>query len=308
MINILLFLLRSGKKAELPDDVIAQLGKPVLGEITKIECHIRESMEFKSTVDKLIHGGKLSVVVGTSSWREQFVEAITVSADDGEEGGDDEEGEDGEEGGESLPSCMDYVMHFLCIFWKILFAFVPPTDYCGGWACFTVSLGFIALQTAFIGDLASSFGCVIGLKDAVNAISFVALGTSLPDTFASKVAATGDPYADSSVGNVTGSNAVNVFLGIGIAWTMAAIYQAFSPKFDYQFKVDPGSLAFSVTIFCALAVVAIVILVLRRRPSVGGELGGPRGAKIATSTIFCMFWMIYIILSSLESYCHIPGF
>ena len=35
------------------------------------------------------------------------------------------------------------------------------------------------------------------------------------DTFASKVAATGDPYADSSVGNVTGSNAVNVFLGIG---------------------------------------------------------------------------------------------
>ena len=33
------------------------------------------------------------------------------------------------------------------------------------------------------------------------------------DTFASKVAAVGDQYADSSVGNVTGSNAVNVFLG-----------------------------------------------------------------------------------------------
>ena len=28
---------------------------------------------------------------------------------------------------EKLPSCMDYVMHFLTIFWKILFAFVPPT-------------------------------------------------------------------------------------------------------------------------------------------------------------------------------------
>lgn len=44
------------------------------------------------------------------------------------------------------------------------------------------------------------------------------------DTFASKVAAIQDKYADASVGNVTGSNAVNVFLGIGLAWTMAAIY------------------------------------------------------------------------------------
>ena len=46
------------------------------------------------------------------------------------------------------------------------------------------------------------------------------------DTFASKVAAIQDEYADNSVGNVTGSNAVNVFLGIGIAWSMAAIYWA----------------------------------------------------------------------------------
>lgn len=44
------------------------------------------------------------------------------------------------------------------------------------------------------------------------------------DTFASKQAACGDATADASVGNVTGSNAVNVFLGIGIAWSMAAIY------------------------------------------------------------------------------------
>lgn len=30
--------------------------------------------------------------------------------------------------------------------------------------------------------------------------------------------------ADNSVGNVTGSNSVNVFLGLGLPWTMAAIY------------------------------------------------------------------------------------
>lgn len=35
---------------------------------------------FQSTVDKLLKKANLSLVVGTSSWREQFIEAITVSA------------------------------------------------------------------------------------------------------------------------------------------------------------------------------------------------------------------------------------
>lgn len=87
------------------------------------------------------------------------------------------------------------------------------TDMCNGWACFTASIIWIGVLTAVIGDVAGHFGCTIGLLDSVTAISFVALGTSIPDTFASKVAAINDQYADSSVGNVTGSNAVNVFLG-----------------------------------------------------------------------------------------------
>lgn len=58
-----------------------------------------------------------------------------------------------------------------------------------------------------------------------------------PDTFASKVAAIQDKYADASVGNVTGSNAVNVFLGIGVAWTIAAVYHWCKGS---VFRVDPG--------------------------------------------------------------------
>lgn len=57
------------------------------------------------------------------------------------------------------------------------------------------------------------------------------------DTFASKVAAIQDKYADASVGNVTGSNAVNVFLGIGVAWSLAAIYHAVKGN---KFYVEPG--------------------------------------------------------------------
>merc|ERR1712127_602840 len=88
----------------------------------------------------------------------------------------------------------------------------------------SISLVLIGVTTAVIGDLAALFGCAVGMKDAVTAITFVALGTSLPDTFASKAAAIGDKTADSSVGNVTGSNSVNVFLGLGLPWLMASVY------------------------------------------------------------------------------------
>ncbi|XP_076443006.1 sodium/calcium exchanger 1-like isoform X2 [Babylonia areolata] len=280
------------------DRRIAELGKPRLGEVKKTVIHIKECEEFKSVVDKLLKKANVSLVIGTSTWREQFVDAITVSAGD-------EEDDDPEETIEKLPSCSDYVMHFLTLFWKVLFAFIPPTDYWDGWACFVVSILMIGLLTAIIGDLASGFGCTIGLKDAVTAISFVALGTSVPDTFASKVSAINDRYADSSIGNVTGSNAVNVFLGIGIAWSMAAIYHAV--KGD-KFYVDPGNLAMSVTVFCVMAVITIIILILRRRPSVGGELGGPYMQKVITSSVLVTFWTLYIIISAMVSYCYIEGF
>ncbi|XP_037334048.2 solute carrier family 8 member 4b [Pungitius pungitius] len=278
------------------EEEVAKMGCPSLGEHTQVEVIIEESYEFKSTVDKLIKKTNLALVVGSSSWREQFVNAVTVSA------GDDDEEESGEE---RLPSCFDYIMHFLTVFWKVLFAFVPPTEYWNGWACFIVSISLIGVLTAVTGDLASHFGCTIGLKDSVTAVVFVALGTSVPDTFASKVAAIQDQYADASIGNVTGSNAVNVFLGIGVAWTMAAVFWRSKGE---VFKVDPGNLAFSVTLFTIMAVLCVCTLLYRRRASVaGGELGGPRTCKMITSLLFVSMWLIYILLASLDAYCHIPG-
>uniref|UniRef100_A0A1A9WFS2 Sodium/calcium exchanger membrane region domain-containing protein n=1 Tax=Glossina brevipalpis TaxID=37001 RepID=A0A1A9WFS2_9MUSC len=175
----------------------------------------------------------------------------------------------------------------------------------GGYLCFVVSICAIGVVTAIIGDVAGHFGCTLGIKDAVTAICFVALGTSIPDTFASKVAAIQDKYADASVGNVTGSNAVNVFLGIGVAWTVAAIYHEAQGQ---VFAVEPGTLAFSVTLFCSEALIAIVVLMLRRSKTVGGELGGPVTIKYISGFFLFSLWLIYLIVSSLEAYGVIKGF
>ncbi|XP_070378305.1 sodium/calcium exchanger 3 isoform X3 [Dermacentor albipictus] len=279
---------------------IALMGRPRLGDQCRCTVRIKESKEFKNTVDKLFQRANISLMIGTSSWKEQFVEAITVVADD-----DEENGEEGDEVTVRMPSCSDYVMHVFTVFWKVLFAFVPPTDYWGGWACFVTSILLIGVLTAFVGDLASHFGCTIGLKDSVTAISLVALGTSIPDTFASKVAAQNDKYADSSIGNVTGSNAVNVFLGIGVAWSLAALVHWGRGT---TFEVLPGNLAFSVTIFCVCALLCCVVLLMRRNKIVGGELGGPMRFKLPTTILFGGLWVFYVTMCALEAYGVIQGF
>lgn len=271
---------------------LEELGKPRLGDVPKAEVTILESKEFKNTVDKLLVKANLALVVGTSSWKEQFTDALTVSGS-----GDDDDSDE-----PTTPTYGDYMMHYLTVFWKLLFAIVPPTDIWGGWACFVASIVMIGVLTMVIGDVASHFGCTIGLADSVVAITFVALGTSLPDTFASKVAAVGDEYADSSIGNVTGSNSVNVFLGLGVAWSIAAIAKAAR---GVKFIVPAGNLGFSVVIFCVTAVTAIAVMMLRRSKRVGGELGGTKSYKLPTSLFFCFLWIFYIVMSSLQTYCHI---
>lgn len=61
----------------------------------------------------------------------------------------------------------------------------------------------------------------------------MALGTSLPDTFASRIAAKNEKTADNAIGNVTGSNSVNVFLGLGMPWVIAAIYWQIKVKKNF---------------------------------------------------------------------------
>ncbi len=173
-----------------------------------------------------------------------------------------------DENGEIDPvTGLEAVFHFFAIGWKVLFALVPPPKLLGGWAAFVVALAFIGIVTAVVGEFANLFGCVIGLKQAITAITFVALGTSLPDTFASMQAAQQSSNADSAIGNVTGSNSVNVFLGLGLPWLIATLYwrneldEQENPK-DYE--VPPGDLSFSVAVFLIVSIACIAILMLRR--------------------------------------------
>eukprot|EP00928_Gymnodinium_smaydae_P080653 TRINITY_DN64309_c0_g1_i1.p1 TRINITY_DN64309_c0_g1~~TRINITY_DN64309_c0_g1_i1.p1 ORF type:complete len:834 (+),score=198.48 TRINITY_DN64309_c0_g1_i1:171-2672(+) len=268
----------------------------------------------KAIVDKITSSiNWSSMALGHTNWKSQFYDAVILSPDE-----DDEDGE---------LSKFDYALHFVSLPWKLLFALTPPVDYCGGWACFIVSLIFIGGVTMVVGDMANLVGCTLGIDAEITAITFVALGTSLPDTFASKAAASMDPYADASIGNVTGSNSVNVFLGLGMPWTIASIYWAATGAtqdwkdklavggrfYDVResvatalagadpnaavFIVPAGTLWFNLTVFSSCALVAIAFLAYRRR-TYSGELGGPTKACYVGSGFLTSLWFLYVALSS----------
>jgi len=213
----------------------------------------------------------------------------------------------------------DWIMHCLCLVWKVVFVSVPPASLFGGWPCFALALAWIGTVTACIGDLASLLGCSIGFSDDITAITLVALGTSLPDTLASKTAAQEDDTADNSVGNVTGSNCVNVFLGLGLPWCAASIVwwsrgptnewkqkrcqtclgqptfeEVFWPTYmQGGFIVPASSLGFSVSVFTGCALMCIMLLLFRRN-TYGGELGGPQSAQYRDGAILASLWFVYI--------------
>ena len=262
-----------------------------------------------------------AVSLGTASWREQFAAALSVGG-----GGDDDA--DGEGGGPpSPPGAGAWFMHVLSLPFKLLCACVPPTVMGGGWPCFCVAIALIGVLTALIGDVANLLGCALGLKNSCVAITLVALGTSLPDTFASRAAARGDSTADAAVGNVTGSNAVNVFLGLGLSWVLGAAYWTSKgvtsdrllkdtsrygddPKLKHLFEglkvgdtlgliVPAGDLAMSVTIFVICAVLCIGVLTARR-VFLGAELG--LQYRVPTAAFLCSLWVAYIVLSCLNPF------
>lgn len=298
----------------------------------------KDTKELLNNVQKYVaENHKRYTELGSSSWSNQFREALLIN------GGDN--GED-----DNTAGSFAFIMHALTFPWKLLFAFVPPTCYCGGWACFILALIMIGVVTAFIGDLAALFGCQVGLPDSITAITFVALGTSLPDAFASKAAALSDDTADASIGNVTGSNSVNVFLGLGLPWSLASIYWSGGFASDkakkkwhnryggrdndgsggskgpkgarkigehtaMAFVVPAGDLAVTVLVFVICGLTCLGMLAYRRHvygemfisaicsrlrfDVAGAELGGPK--KYAKIHAACLVVLWYLRLSCLPS-------
>ncbi|XP_027098871.1 magnesium/proton exchanger isoform X1 [Coffea arabica] len=182
--------------------------------------------------------------------------------------------------------------------WRLLFAFVPPYQIAHGWIAFICSLAFISGIAYVVTQLTDLISCVTGINAYVIAFTALAGGTSWPDLVASKIAAERQITADSAIANITCSNSVNIYVGIGIPWLIDTIYNFIAYNEPLRIKNADG-LSFSLLVFFCTSVGCIGVLVLRRR-TLGAELGGPKIWAWITSVYFMFLWLIFVVLSSLR--------
>lgn len=241
-----------------------------------------EEEEERDSVVVVDEGDDLMMVTtaeddGHKKWSAQITEAFKVD--------DDEH--------KSLNLCS----HFFTFFWKVVFSVtIPPAYLLGGWPTLLCSILWIALLTGLMGDLASSFGCALRWDMHTTSITVVAVGTSLPDLFASRVAAKKERFADDAIGNINGSNAYNIFFGLGFPWLCAAVYHRWQGTTFQVGQLD--DLSFSVRLFMIFSALQLLLMTARRKcRRVGGELGGPRLLAWLSFAALIALWLLYIVLS-----------
>lgn len=186
----------------------------------------------------------------------------------------------------------------LLIPWRFLFAFVPPCQIAHGWISFICSLLFISGIAYIVTKITDLISCVTGINAYVIAFTALASGTSWPDLVASKIAAERQKTADSAIANITCSNSVNIYVGIGVPWLIDTLYNFIACREPLRIQ-NAGGLSFSLIVFFSTSVGCISVLILRRI-IFGAELGGPRLWAWITCAFFMLLWIIFVVLSSLK--------
>lgn len=91
---------------------------------------------------------------------------------------------------------------------------------------------------------------------------------------------------------------MNVFLGLGLPWVIAAIWE--KKTNDRTYYVPSDALGFSVVLFLICALFGLIILAVRRKV-VGGELGGSKQGRLLSSVLLTIIWAIYLLFSILQT-------
>ncbi|XP_057535923.1 magnesium/proton exchanger [Amaranthus tricolor] len=218
-----------------------------------------------------------------SLWKHQFVDAFTFEQKKLEV---------------IYAKSLRFLWYLLLLPWKVMFAFVPPYQIAHGWISFICSLMFISGIAYVVTKITDMISCVTGINAYVIAFTALAAGTSWPDLVASKIAAQRQTTADSAIANITCSNSVNIYVGIGIPWLIDTTYNYFAYREPLRIESAEG-LSFSLLVFFSTSVGCISILVLRRLVF-GAELGGPRLWAWISCAYFILLWLIFVTLSSLK--------
>jgi solute carrier family 8 (sodium/calcium exchanger) len=62
---------------------------------------------------------------------------------------------------------MEKFVDLLSVPWKLLTAAIPPRDYMGGWAAFTMAFAYIGLVSFLVMEITLSMGCLFNMRSGI---------------------------------------------------------------------------------------------------------------------------------------------
>ena len=83
--------------------------------------------------------------------------------------------------------------------WKVLYAAIPPAEYCWGWPAFIFSFLMSGALTYVIYSVMLTAGCLLGIRSCVLAITLLSVGASMPNLCYSVISARSSEKADESL-------------------------------------------------------------------------------------------------------------
>ena len=135
---------------------------------------------------------------------------------------------------------------------------------------FLLIIGFVLLVKGadFFVDGASGLAARFKIPDLIIGLTIVAMGTSAPEAAVSITAAF-DDSADITIGNIVGSNILNVFIILGIASLLISI------------KVAPSTLEYEIPFMCICSGILLLM-------GLDGEI------TLLNGIILCILFLIYL--------------
>jgi len=134
-------------------------------------------------------------------------------------------------------------------------------------------------------------GCIIGIPADWMGLTFGAIGTSLPNLFASMLVAK-QGQGNMAVSNAFGSNVFNIFMALGIPWCVATII--LNPGNAYAVPSD--AIKSAVILLLAFLLLFIIVMIYSRM-MLSKRIG----------SIFLVFYLVFIVYETLTSFNVIPS-
>ena len=153
--------------------------------------------------------------------------------------------------------------------------------------CFVMCMAWIGVITYVIAWMITLIGFTFGIPDSVMGLSFLAIGTSVPEVFSSLIVSR-QGKGSMAVSNSIGSNTFDILVCLGLPWTIKSIMNGMDNE-EWFVEVNSDGLAF--TTISLLASLILLYLIL-----VWGKFVMTKLIGLICLIVYCVFLAISIMI------------